>query len=231
MQAIIKVFLLVFFIASVFWRCTETKEVDPGNLGTNYFPLKVGEYRIYQVEGIRYNSFLDSVNFAYLLKESVTDSFTNLESGITYKIQRLKKSSQSGPWVLDSLWTARKDDRTAVLVESNVPLVKLSFPLEDSLTWDGNKLNDMDIDVFTMINVNQPFEDDFGSYANTSTVIQEYIPDLIVNWISKQEIYAEDVGLIYKENVMLIYNQDAVGAEIIDSGIKYYQHLIEYGEE
>jgi len=171
---------------------------------------------------------IDSTVFSYWLKESIVDSFQNLEGGISYKIQRDKRFSEREPWVLDSIWTARKDERTAVMVENNIPIVKLSFPIKENITWDGNRLNNYDEKKFEMVDVGKPFTGDFDSFPKTITVIQEYIPDNIVNSISKKEVYAENVGLISKENIILIYVQ---GTGIIDSGIKYYQHLVAYGEE
>ena len=130
-------FITVILIGLLFWQCSETKEVNPEDLGTKYFPLNSGDYRVYQVDGVRYYAFNDSVEFSYLLKETVTDSFTNLESGISYRIQRQKKLNETEPWEIDSIWTARKDIRTAISVENNVPLIKLSFPIQEGKTWDA----------------------------------------------------------------------------------------------
>ena len=212
-------------------RCSETRDAVPQDLGNHYYPLNRGDFRTYRVDGVIYNAFNDSTSFSYFLRESVVDTFTNLELGLSYKILREKKLSESDPWVIDSLWTARKDLRTAVLVENNVPVVKLSFPTKDSVSWDGNRLNDKDANIFTLVNVNQAFSGEFGEFQNTATVIQQYLPDLIVNWISQKEVYAENIGMIYKENIILIFNQDAIGAEIVDSGIRYYMKLLEYGNE
>ena len=228
MMGKIRLYSLFIFTGLVYWQCSEIRDIDINELGTNYFPLKTGTYHIYQVEGVRYNSMIDSTVFSYLLKDSVVDSFQNLENGISYKIQRDKRLSDQEPWVLDSIWTARKDDRTAVMVENNIPIVKLSFPVGESISWDGNRLNSYDEKKFEMVDVGKPFSGEFDSFPKTITVIQEYLPPNIVNSISKKEVYAENVGLISKENIILIYIQNT---GIIDSGIKYYQHLVAYGEE
>lgn len=224
--------LILTVIGTLFWQCSETKEVSLMELGTTYFPLETGMYRIYQVDGTIYNFSEDSTVFSYLLKESVLDSFQNLESGISYKILRQKKYSENDPWVIDSIWTARKDDRTAIMVENNISMVKLTFPFRENMTWDGNKLNSRSEDEFEMIKVEEAYSDSYGSYEHTVTVIQEDFIDAIVKTISKKEIYSENKGLVYKENIILIYKQDEfIGLEIVNTGLKYYQHLIEYGEE
>ena len=232
MKIRISIFLLIASISTLFWQCTETKELSPEELGTTYFPLKTGIYSIYQVYGTRYVSSNDSIEFSYLLKENVLDSFENLESGISYIIERQKKYNEVDPWAIDSIWTARKDERTAVLVENNVPMVNLTFPFKENKIWDGNKLNDKSEDEFEMIQIRQPYTDSFGSYERTVTVIQEDLPDIFVKSILKKEIYAEDKGLVFKESIILNYRQgDDYGLEIIESGLKYFQHLVEYGEE
>jgi hypothetical protein len=233
-----KGFIFLAIISALFWKCAETKEIIPGETGINYFPLQAGTYRIYQVEGTMQNYAEDEIGFSYLLKESVVDSFQNLESGISYKIERQKKYNENDPWETDSIWTARVDKQTAVRVEHNIPVVSLTFPLLENKTWDGNKLNAYDEEEFEMINIDESYSDSFNSYGQTVTVIQEYLPDYIDNYISRKEIYSKDQGLIYKENIILIYKQDEVkgdgayiGKEIVETSLVYYQHLIEYGEE
>lgn len=225
-------FLIIAICCSIFWGCSETKELDPKELGTTYFPLNVGEYRVYKVYGTQYNSSIDSTVFSYLLKESIVDSFPNLESGISFKILRQKKYSENDIWVTDSIWTARKNSRTAILVEHNVPLVNLTFPLIENKTWDGNKLNNKSEDEFEMMDIYQPYTDSIGNYENTVTVIQEDLPDKIVKFISRKEVYADEKGLAYKEKIILNYKQgDSLGMQIIESGLKYFQYLVEYGKE
>jgi len=229
-KGLVYFFLTLLIIA--LWQCSETKEIAPDSLGTKYFPLKTGMYQIYQVNGVRYNSYTDSIVFSYLLKESVVDSFQNLESGISYKIQQEKKYNENDSWVIDSIWTARKYDQYAVSIENNIPIVSLTFPVKENKTWDGNKLNDLGEDEFEMIDVDQPYSSNSFEYEKTVTVIQEELPDIYVQSILKKEIFAEGQGLIYKENSTLNYRQgDDYSNEVIETGIKYIKQLIEYGEK
>lgn len=221
--------VIIIIVGALFWQCSETKEYSPEEFGTDYFPLQIGTYRIYQVDGAIKNFADDSIGFSYLLKECVIDSFQNLESGISYIIDRQKKYNENDPWETDSIWTARIDAQTAVRVEHNVPVVSLTFPLEEHKTWDGNKLNGKHVDEFEMINVGASFSGSFESFKPTVTVIQEYFPDPIVNYISRKEVFCKNKGLIYKENIILNYKEG--GLEIVETSLIYFQHLIEYGEE
>ncbi|NJN26861.1 MAG: hypothetical protein HC819_13215 [Cyclobacteriaceae bacterium] len=85
------------FAGLVFWQCSETKEVDPEMLGGEYFPLQTGMYQVYQVHGTRYLSYQDSATFTYLLREVVTDSFQNLESGLFIQDTSTEKNDGNRP--------------------------------------------------------------------------------------------------------------------------------------
>ncbi len=227
-----RVILILAVAGGLFWQCTEVKEINPEELGANYFPLQIGTYRTYQVDGAIMDYTGDSIEFSYLLKESVVDSFQNLEGGISYRLERQKQYDENDLWEIDSVWTARVDGQTAVRIEHNVPVVSLIFPLAENKTWDGNKLNNKSKLEFEMINIGQPFTDSFGSFGATVTVIQQYLPDVFVTSISKKEIYSKDKGLVYKENIILKYKQDGdYGDEIVESSLVYYQYLLAYGEE
>jgi hypothetical protein len=224
-------FVLIFFGFFVL-GCTETHEVNTDAYGTDYFPLEVGQFAIYQVEGVEYINPQDSVEFSYQLKESITESFEDLEMGISYKILREKRENENDDWKTDSIWTARKDEIQAIKTENNVPYVRLVFPLKENKTWNGNALNGKEFHEYEMINVHKPFEGKFSSFDRSVTVIQDLLPDMIVQNKLKKEVYSQHIGLVYKEKIILNFRQgDDTGLEIVDSGIKYFQSILTYGEE
>jgi len=212
----------------LFAGCTETDEWDVDSVGWNYYPVEVGASHVYQVKGVRYINYLDSTSFEYLLKETVVDSFQNLENGISYTLLREKKYD-SDDWVTDSVWSIRKDALRVILVENNVPIIQLSFPVEENKVWNSNALNDHDTDEFEMVALSAPFSVSGVDFSKTLTVIQEELTeDTYVKYISQKEVYAEDKGIVYKENVVLEYEQDKFyGDQVVESGIKYYQYLVE----
>ena len=224
-------FTIILFALSVF-GCSETRDVNPDAYGTDYFPLKVGQFAIYQVEGVEYINSRDSVEFSYQLKESITESFEDLESGISYKILREKRENENEEWKIDSVWSARKDGLRAIKTENNVPYIRLVFPFQENKTWNGNGLNNKQPDDYEMIDVGKPYTGIFSYFDRTVTVIIDLIPDRFVQYISKKEVYSQHTGLVYKENVILNYRQgDDYGLGIVDSGIKYFQSILAYGEE
>ena len=188
----IKKFVFFVVIAGLCCQCSDNgTEVLPID-GSDYFPLKTGTFQVYQVSEIKYNSPQDSTVSSYQLKVSVLDSFTNLELGISYTILREKRADEQLPWSQDSIWTARKDDRSAIMVENNVPIVKLTFPLRDSVSWDANMLNGKDVEEYIMLDVEEPSSDDYGSHNKTVTVLQEYFPGLSGNKRSDAVQYIQE---------------------------------------
>lgn len=214
------------------WSCSKTREVSPQDLGVNYYPLQTGLYCVYQVDGVEYINSEDSVEFSYQLKESVVDSFRNLESGISYMILREVRENSGDAWETDSVWTVRKDNIRVIRTENNIPVINLVFPISENTSWDANGFNEHEPDKYEMVEAGKPFDGEFVSFDQTVTVIQEDIPDTFIAFLFSREIYAEDVGLVYKENIKLKFKQgDDYGNEIVDSGIRYFQSIIEHGQE
>ena len=211
---------------------TEHLESDPSALGTDYFPLITGEFRIYDVQEITYTfpSTIDTL--VYQLKETVADSIDNLAGGVSYVLNRQKKYPGSSDWIQDSVWTARKDMYTAVQVENNVPVIKLAFPVKEGKQWDANSLNDQPKAEYKMESVGLPANDSIGNYDKTITVVQNDFDDGIVKKDVRKEIYGKNIGLVYKESVILNYctDENCLGQRIIETGKDLEMKLTEHGQ-
>jgi hypothetical protein len=224
-------FIIIAFSVCLL-ACSESREVTPDDLGAHFYPLEVGSFTMFQVDGVEYINAQDSTVFSYQMKESVVDSFRNDAGGLTYRIVRAKRTDWGGQWLTDSVWTVRKEANRVIRTEGNQPLINLIFQLRAGVTWDANGFNDREQDLYKMVSVREPFAGDHMNFDQSVTVVQEELADRIVRFISKKEVYSENVGLVYKENVDLVYKQgDDLGLEIVDSGIRYFQSLMAYGQE
>ncbi len=223
-----------YFLLFILIGCQSAETIDPSRLGLEYFPLEEGKYRVYQVSAIEYffNETPDTIE--YQLMERNSEAFEDLSGNTSYRIERLKRNSENDDWKMDSVWVARKNVYTATQVEHNVPIIKLSFPVQEKKEWDANSLNDNEEDDFELRNVNKPFTiNDSASFPKTVTVIQDSVTDNILFRNIKKEIFAKEIGLIYKETTLLNFCADVecVGQDIIETGLEYKQWIIEYGEE
>jgi hypothetical protein len=89
----------------------------------------------------------------------------------------------------------------------------------------------MDQDEYEIITFQQPFSAGGITFEKAVTVQHENNEDFIVFLDQRKEVYARNVGLIYKEITALNYcvEDNCRGQEIIESGTVYKQELIEYG--
>ena len=211
---------------------TGTLDADEEKLGTAYFPLVEGSFNIYDVEEISY-SILGTIDTTkYELKELVTSSFED-NSEKVYILHRFSRESEDDNWTLDSAWTARNSTVQAIVVENNVPFVKLTFPIEEGRIWNGNSLNSLSNEDYVMVNVSRPYEIGESSFDETLKVIQTDNEDSVINLDRRIEVYGAGIGLLYREksNIQWCSDPDCILQKIISSGTVFRQSYKTSGNE
>lgn len=201
----------------LFTSCGDT--VTPIS-SSDYFPLKVGTQWIYSIEEstIQRNLCADDglINSSYELKVIITKSYVNTEGGISYLFERSKRTLSTEPWIPTGTWTAQLIGNKLIVNESNVLFVKLLFPVAEGVTWNGNEyntqiqLNNLNVDSYEMEAVNKPYSlSQLITYPKSVTVIQNNEENNILRKDVRKEVYALNVGLVYKESSILKYFSDA----------------------
>ena len=199
--------------------------------GGAYFPLQRGTFHVYDVKEVRYNGSGQPLESRYQLLTEVTDSFPS-EGGYRYVIHRSMRQTEAETWQALDTWSVRKDDHQVVVTEGNTPYVKIRFPLKEGNTWDGNVFNSQGADDYTLRDVEAPASFGGASFEKTITVEQEINDDKIVFRDERKEVYAQDVGLVYKEILQLSYCTDdpCLGQQQIVNGIEMEMVFREYGK-
>ena len=219
----------------------QSREVRPKGTGIEYFPLKVGAFWVYNV----LETFISQVNgqtgSVYELKTQV--SYSIQSSGqVTYVLQRFKRADASKPWVPIDTWSARKDQFQAVLQEGNIPYVKLTFPLVDGKSWNGNALNNLGgtdrcadgtftCENYVVSDLHKQFEGTGVSFDDSVTILENNDNDPIVKQDVRKAVYAKSVGLVYYEVTILEYCTvgSCIGKQIVENGSVVKQTLKDYG--
>ena len=205
-----------------------------------YFPLKQGAWMIYQVDSTGYqtsNCQEQAVLLSYQLKEVVDSSFIDGTNEEAFRIMRYKRANASMPWQFINVWTAKLKNNSAERVEDNIRFVKLSFPVDSKVTWDGNAYNQYDEELYRYGQINQPYDMNSLHFNETAEVVQYRLDDTLIFKINKTERYAKNIGMIDK--IMdSTYNYINCG-QFLDtvtgiirfrrSGISFRQRLISYG--
>lgn len=188
----------------LFVQCSESSlQPDPSRLGFDYFPLQVGTYRIYDVEEVNY-TVTEEFESNYELRESVVRKEIDLSGDSIFVLHRHKRL-EGEDWVLDSIWTARHESTRAVLVENNIPFVKMVFPIQNDSIWDGNILNIRNTDWYRYDLTRADTLLNGIAYSDIVKVIQSDAGEDILGRDDRIEIYSRGIGLLIKESITLKY--------------------------
>ena len=200
--------------------CSEsTFEEETEAEGYEYYPIALGSEWIYQVDSVVYQSggaeILTSTSF---VKEEITALFE--EGDQSYVLTRSSRKSEDSPWLVSDVYTIERDEDRAYRTENNRRFIKLTFPIRDGKTWDGNIYFDAfeTVDVFgnqfpvyegweyEMSVEEQPVDVAGQSYSDVITVNHVDRDDKL-SWSKSYEQYAKDIGLIYRAHLYLDTNQ------------------------
>ena len=137
---------LIFLIAIVLFSCTKTEfeqEIDQ-DMGYDYYTLEIGNWWIYEVDSVVYDTKGQSVvkdSIHVMIRETIVDTFSNSVNVLAYKIERSQMDSNSN-WIISDIWWVNKDKEKVLRTEDNLTFIKLVFPTEALVSWDGNAFID-----------------------------------------------------------------------------------------
>lgn len=223
--------LLAFFLAG----CqTSTIELDPDALGHRYFPLEVKGFRIYEVSETRYLND-QATTTSYQVRERVDTVYSDLANEQVYRIVRSRRENGSRPWVDDSVIVVSRSLSDLRVTRHNVKVVQLIFPVRNGKSWNPNAFNTAGPHEFTYQAVGLPYTVDDRVFNKTVTVVQGDVSNLI-QLDERKEVYAEDIGLVYRLYTRLNYCDDPSKCPFnrqpspyIQEGIRRIDKLIAYG--
>lgn len=198
----------ILLLSLVFVGCKDDETTDPTlQQGTEYFPIDSGRYVEFIVDSIHYDDFTGTIDtFRFEIRELNQSTFTDLAGNPAIRLERYRRDSISQPWFISDVWAFNRTANTAEKVEENIRYIKIRFPLIPNQVWDGNLLNELDAWDYELVDVNKPFTINGFSFDSTITILQTGLNDIpngqTEPFLNKQigkEVYAKNVGLIYKE--------------------------------
>jgi len=176
--------------------CNESKDVGPETVGYDYYPLEVGQFRIYDVEEIRYliTGFDTSV---YQLREIILDTIQSANQ-TTYLLRRDVRENAQDNWESDSIWTVARAFNYLSITENNIPLVKLTFPVNIGNQWDGNGLSSRAEQLYRYQQVESSMIDSIQTDDHVRVII-ENVEENITGVDLRSEVYVRGIGLVEKD--------------------------------
>ena len=214
-----KIYIL-FSLLAVLVSCNKGNEEVVVDLGYGYYPLAIGNEWVYEVTVIDKNTISEDTS-VYQLKERVVELVDGGDED-NFLLYRSKRQHEGETWVVDSVWSVKKEKNYLVKTENNVRFQKMAFGVVEGKTWDGNIWNIFDQEIYTVVGVGKSATIGGVLYAEVLEIEQKVEKNLILS-VDNRERYAKGVGLIsiYKEDL-----ETQPGEKTL--GVIYQQVLLSY---
>lgn len=195
---------------------------------TEYFGMEPGRFVVYDVIEIDHDQALALHDTSvYQLKTYWGQPYVDNAGRDAREFIRYKRNTSSDPWVFSDLWTGIIDGIRAEIVEENQRVVKLVFAPTLNKEWDANAYNIYneaicyyrDIHQDTIIN---------GVFIDSTLVVEELHTPNLIDSVFKYEMYAKNVGLVYKH---YIDNHYQFTSDEVVNGKEIYYRFVQTGFE
>jgi len=222
LRALLPLAIISFGLASC--EKEETAQPNPEHFFTEYFPLKPGHYVTYNVDSTIWDDFrcLKTVH-TMQMRYTVADTFTDLQGRRSYRIDIMRRETDSVGWVDDEVIYVTPTTSRLEYVQKNLRFIKLIFPVAEGTYWNGNSLisaSDQDYQyfadwVYKYTRLGQAFQAPGGKYYPATVTVegtdqQQNDPETQPNAYSYRtylrEVYAKDAGLVWREQTRWIYD-------------------------
>lgn len=197
---------LLFFIL---FSCKKKNDSFALDFQYEYAPVNSDHYVVYDVDSITYKyitpiAFIDSSH--YQLKELVADTFYDGLNELNYELELYRRANEDSLWEFDRKWSVKRTSTTFQKKEDDINFIKLVFPPEPGLEWNGNiyvSVTDL-YRVFRNWNYNYtevhaPYSVNNLNFDSTITVSEVNDTFNVIERTIRQEIYAKQVGMIYQQ--------------------------------
>ncbi len=226
---------LLFLIGVI--SCTKTQEVDPNPKDSyRYFPIAVGDYKIYQKVTFSYVVGQKEKKDTILIKETVASKSQN--NGDNYfVVERQVKAKNDLFFKSESVFQYIINPKEVISTDKNLYTLLLQFPIYSGAKWNQNILNtqngtELEVVPYKTLPKNLITDKNLLKVQGDST-------NNLVTYLVDYHLFSKDIGMVYKEKTDIAYCQDddpnsktsCTGKYIIQSGKREFYTLIEYGKK
>lgn len=185
------------------------------DMGYEYFPLEVGQSRLYAVDSIIFDPSIVGIipdTLSGFFREDIVDTLRDNTGALVYRIERYYRKINTAPWQIHSVVSSSLGEQEAVYTENNLRFIKLRFPLQEGLEWDGTAYfpERVDIEVAgetidfykgwtnTVLEKQAEYTSN-GQLATDVFVVETANLQNNIQYRAGTEVYAPGKGLIYQE--------------------------------
>jgi len=222
-----KKILPIILLAVAFVTFFSCKKSSPSNadLTRQYFPIEKGKYVVYDVDSIYYVAAdCTKREFKSQLKYAITDTFRDTSDRLSYLMDVFTRPNDGITWQPQRTYQVTPTTNSIRIFQDNNLYVKMMLPVTDGYSWAGNQYVQWHDSLYlyqkdwnyTYQNYHMAFNNGFVNFDNTVTVLEDdqSISDPNVDSLLPasrtyaKEVYAYNVGMIYKEWTHWTYQPD-----------------------
>lgn len=203
-----------------------TYEPLPEELGYAYFPLREGTVWVYEVDSIAFNSFNPSKlrdTFHYLLRHTLSSSFTLNQTDTFYLLERSISSDRGLNWRKSDDWLMFRNAQNAQITAQGRKTVNMVFPVRLFKEWDGNLYNELDPEEYIYQSTDMRYRLNDSLDVPSVQVLQRDRENFVQRQYA-EEVYGKNIGLCEKKVIDL----DRIYDSTQTNGFQYYMRLIEF---
>ena len=218
--------MLLVLLGGLCAGCRERAN-DPSPDDSAYFPLQVGDYWVYQVKQEKYVAVDSAVKKAYQIQEKISNLY-NQNGQEVYLVEESVRQTGHSAWKLNGIHTVYKNLSEVIGKESNLPVIKLAFPIRATTSWNTNLYNANPDTLLQYQDTGRSFAVGKLGFKNTVSVVGTN-DSTLVNQKKYLRVYAPNIGLVYREDLSLAFCQSSstcIGKGIIESGTKLKWELV-----
>ncbi len=227
-------YILILFFAVIFFGCKKENSKPSVDYLYSYFPMAEGYSLVYNVTEINIDDTMDIFDtLRYQLKERFDSLYYDNSGNPAWRLERYKRNDSSQNWIISDVWEAQVINNQLQIVEENQRFVKVVFPPEVGMHWDGNTFNTIGRQEYEVTDLNVPGNVNQYHFDSTLTITLDNRESLINKYYTINQ-YAKHAGLINKTVISIDYANIIPGVPIeqrIVRGHLYYQTLIDYFNE
>lgn len=206
----------LFCLLCLGWSCEkQTLDTSALDFGYEYFPLEVGRSWTYRVDSIIFDpavgaTAVDTVSGFF--REQIVDTLRSQSGDLLYLLNRDYRSITSDTWQPHKVATLARDQRQAWRTEDNLRITKLVFPPRPGKQWRATAAFDEFTEIViagerleffkgwesVIIDAPDAFSVAGRTYPDTR-VVQIADFENKIEYRYGQEVYAPDIGMIYRE--------------------------------
>lgn len=218
-------YFLIFCLFAGAMPACKTETAPPLEMGYDYQPLEAGLWVIYDVDSVVYDNFTGLKHeYFYQVKELVESLEQQTGEYKDFRLHRFRRLKPTDPWQTSNIWQIRQTASRLERMEENRVIVKLVFPVRLNALWNGNAYNTLQPQTYRYTRVHEPYQVNGHVFDSTLTVLQNQLLTLISEDF-QLEVYARDIGMIYKKYVKLSKEIDGT----ILGGVDYSFKVSSFG--